>query len=1215
MPDMGTEKANNSPHEPDFAAFAAKEQRRLIDEHAILAITDASGRILEANSRFCEISGFSENELVGQSYNIINSGRHDPAFWRDLWQTILAGETWRGEICNRRRNGSFYWVSATVIPLREGSDKFERFATIQSDITEQKLAEDRLLRTGRLLEETSHVAQVGGWEFDAIASRIYWTPITKLIHEVPEDFEPDLETGIGFYKPGESRDAITAAVEAGLEHGTPWNLDLQITTAKGRDIWVRAIGKAVLEDGKCVRLYGTFQNIDAEKREHQALAREREILYGALQAATATAFIATNREGVVTFVNEGCERLLGYPSTDLVGERTLDLFHLRSELQARAAELRVELGREVYSSEIVTAIPALRGSEEREWTYVRKDGSHVPVSLTVTPIRDEEKENSLVGYLGIAHDISARKRAIAALNRSEERWRIALQGNGEGLWDRDVEINRVFYSARWKEMLGYQDADIGDALEDWENLIHPDDKRRCLFEFDKPFKGQPDRVEFEHRLLCKDGGYKWILSRGKVVSWSDDGRPLRIIGTHTDITERRDYQQRLLESERRFRGAFENSGMGMSLLSLEGKWLKVNQVMCRILGYSSEQLRELTFRELTHPDDLEVSISFIEDALAGRRDSYQLRKRYLHAKGHQVWTNLTVSLVRDDELKPLYFVALVEDITQRYALEHELQATTERLYLATRAGGVGIWDWDVVKNELQWDDQMKVLYGVGSGDFLGAFETWQSSLDPEDLERATREVQQALDGEKDFDTEFRVIHPDGSVRHLRGLASVKRSDDGKPLRMIGTNWDITELVEQRQELIVYAEQAKFASEAKSQFLANMSHEIRTPMNGIIGMTSLLLETNGLSDEQRHYAAIVRSSGEALLALINDILDFSKVESGMLELDAVDFDLRSLLDELGALLGFRAKERGLEFVSSIHSDVPPMLHGDPGRLRQILLNLAGNAIKFTHSGKVSVDVRLLEQDDSEVTLRFSVVDTGIGIKSEIQPKLFEEFTQADATTTRTYGGTGLGLAISKQLSELMGGEIGVSSEEGRGSEFWFTARLVKQALQQEPVIDPITAPAKSGNPSVSPTKEATKRLRTRFLESKPGILLAEDNDVNQMVARGILKRFGLYPEVVANGVEALQARKSESYDLIFMDVQMPEMDGLEATRQIRAYEKEANLPNVPIVALTAHARAEDRASCLEAGMDDYASKPVSQDEFVRILEDWLPEENDTTLSIL
>jgi len=529
----------------------------------------------------------------------------------------------------------------------------------------------------------------------------------------------------------------------------------------------------------------------------------------------------------------------------------------------------------------------------------------------------------------------------------------------------------------------------------------------------------------------------------------------------------------------------------------------------------------------------------------------------------------------------------------------EVKDRQQRLEWVLAATGDGVWDWRIPSGIVRHNARWCEILGMDLEFLEHEMKVFSECIHPDDRDAVFERIQQCLQHGAPYHSEHRMVRMDGRIIHVLDRGNVvERDEQGAPSRMVGSMVDVTDhrlaeaelretniiLEEQTAKANTLAAQAEFASVAKSEFLANMSHEIRTPMNGVLGMIHLLLDTS-LDQRQRRYAETVRRSGETLMTLLNDILDLSKIEAGKLELESIPFRVADLLEEIHALMSGRAEQKEIGLFLKLDPTLPVGLRGDPVRLRQILTNLVGNAIKFTERGEVVLDVAVVSRDEDRATLRFAVRDTGIGIPRERRARLFEKFVQMDAGTTRKYGGSGLGLAISRQLAELMGGELDVESVEGLGSVFTLTIAF---ALCSEEVAAPKS--------STHPSGESDGKRHAH-------ILLVEDNEVNQMVAVGILETLGHQVEVANNGAEAIRALEATDYDLVFMDLQMPVMDGVDATAAIRAGQGKVRNPRIPIIAMTANAMRGDRERCLEAGMDDYVSKPVTPGEIETAVNRW------------
>jgi PAS domain S-box-containing protein len=791
--------------------------------------------------------------------------------------------------------------------------------------------------------------------------------------------------------------------------------------------------------------------------------------------------------------------------------------------------------------------------------------------------------------------------------------------------------------------------------------------------------------------------------------------------------------QELSKAHRDSKAIFEtiNAQFLYSEADLQSNIIYVNDNLCTATGFNREELIGQNHNILNsgiHPK--EFWSEMWEQLSHGKSWRAEICNRSRNGKSH--WYDSVMAPVMNEEGQIERIVSLRSDITERVQIGRQLKIIGDQLSVAINVAKLGVWTWDLSTDRLKWNDRMYEIYDQPKE--LGAaglkYHHWRDRVHSEDVEATEASLIGAVEGREEFTPTFRIYSPSRGLRYVLAGAQVVRDSQGKALKVTGINFDVTDQVMLEFELRGAKKEADVASELKSQFLANMSHEIRTPMNGVIGMTDLLLGTE-LNEIQHNYAKTVKSSADSLLAIINDILDFSKVEKGMLDLNAVEFDLGEMLHEIGRNMSFRAYDKGLELICPANYMPQQWVNADLGRIRQILNNLLGNALKFTKQGEVALYCTVQEQTTLHTKILIEVTDTGIGLSEEQQSKLFQRFSQADGSTTRKFGGTGLGLSISKQLVELMGGEIGVKSTEGKGSTFWFTLDLANaKALAPLPSMDDLTgqkvlvvddnltsrtlllqlltnwqmehalvdsgeaalvrltAAAAEGKPfsiaivdmqmpemdgaqlgavikndsALADThlvmlisQEASgdaKKLKEAGFDgylNKPVVetvlynalrqvavitaneqplitvytsselpkfnarvlVVVEDNITNQIVAQCMLEEFGIQVDLAANGEEALTALETLPYDIVFMDCQMPVMDGYEATRSIRepTFNFHASREHdraIPIIAVTANTMQGDREKCFAAGMDDFIAKPVELEKLQQALQRWLPE---------
>ena len=893
-------------------------------------------------------------------------------------------------------------------------------------------------------------------------------------------------------------------------------------------------------------------------------------LQRAVLDGTVFSVIATEPNGVIREFNSGAERMLGYTREEMVAKCTPEIIHIAHEVEARAAELSGQLGRDIAPGfEVFVARARLGEVDEREWTYVRKDGSRFPVLVNVTALRDHDGE--ITGFLGVAQDLSAQRAATLALGRSEERFRSAFDYAGigmalVGLDGRWLQVNRMVHV-----MLGYTEEEL--LARTFQDVTHPEDLDADLANVQDLLTGRRRHYQMQKRYIHKEGRMVHARLTVSLVRDAADA-PLYFIAQVEDITAHHLIEQALAASQRQLTEVFRSMAEGLVLQDPEGKIIECNLAAETILGLSRAQLMGYDPRWQALNEDGTPCASDQHPAVITRMTKQPQRGVIMGMRkpdGALRWVSVNSEAILEEGGNLRAVVCSFADVTDR---KRAVEALAEsegrtRLFAEHAPAAVAMFDREMcyLVHSAKWLKD----YGLTGRTIIGRS---HYEVFPEIGEHWKAIHRRCLAGATEINEADPFDRADGSRQWLSWRVQPWRHATGETGGIVMFTEDITTRKQLEENLASARDQALEASRMKSQFLANMSHEIRTPMNGVLGMTELLLDTP-LTEEQMQMGRVIRTSGENLLAIINDLLDFSKIEAGKLRIEAAQFNLAEQVGQTLALLAPRAQARGLALTADLPPGLPAALSGDAGRIQQVLVNLVGNAIKFTEKGGVHL---VIQPQNALVrdcfAFKVEVRDTGIGLTPEQQARLFEPFTQADGSTTRKYGGTGLGLAISRQLLQLMGGRIGLTSEPGRGSTFWFELELPVVALSA-PAAAAVVLPLVAVPP---PTAR---------------ILVAEDNPSNQLLMRMMLEKMGLAFDLVDNGEAVLEKLTDGDYAAVIMDCQMPRLDGYEATRRIRSGTAGVRQPRVPIIALTAHAMAGDRKKCLAAGMDEYVSKPINQ----------------------
>jgi PAS domain S-box-containing protein len=795
----------------------------------------------------------------------------------------------------------------------------------------------------------------------------------------------------------------------------------------------------------------------------------------------------------------------------------------------------------------------------------------------------------LAGALGFAAGAALSRRRARLTSRPPEGaavfpsehpvLEVAEEAARFGLWEVDCATGRVTLSAGAAHLSGFPARPMRVPAEELHARICPLDMPRVTEEYHAAIT-RSESYEIEMRVKAVDGAYRWRRNCGRVERVN--GTVVRVAGAFIDIDDERRMLEQLREGAERMALAEDVAGFGVWRLDLRTNTMSLSPGAAFLSGFERRALEipRPALSERIHPDDRHVAIDATERAVA-HGEVYKADFRIQWPDGGIRWVRSHGRVALEDG-EPYAITGAVIDLTREREFAAKLQTAADRMSLAEETAGFGVWEVDMLQQMVTISDGLRRLNGLPEGGpstfSLEAFNA--AAQDREHMNTVIAAGEEAFRTGQTFDIEVRLHRADGQVRWQR-IQGRPHYRDGRPWRLVGATLDVTREIEMRSSLEAARASAEAAARAKSDFLANMSHEIRTPMNGVIGMTGLLLETD-LTDEQRDYAETVRHSSDALLTIINDILDFSKIEAGKLDIERRPFDLRRVVEEIGELLSQQAGAKGIDLIVHCQTGAPTWFEGDADRLRQVLMNLVGNAVKFTDEGHVLVSVDVAEGDDAARPVRVAVSDTGIGIPAGKLDALFDKFTQADSSTTRRYGGTGLGLAISKGLVEVMGGRIDAESREGEGSTFAVSIALPVCAHQE------------------------TRAAELDVLWGR-SVLIADGNDITRRAIVDQVASWRMRVATCANGADALRALRAayaegSPVDLVIADYRMAGPDGDDLSAAVRA---DARLRDVVYVMLTpvAHGRELDAERRRHA--DACLTKPVRYERLLQTLAgEWM-----------
>lgn len=1030
---------------------------------------------------------------------------------------------------------------------------------LDQQVNKRKAAEDKLKTSQELWHFALEGTGDGIWEYDMVTKKIFFSrQFKKMLGYGEDEFNNTTREWLKRVHPEDRAAVIKTGKDYIQKKVTAHHREYRLQHKNGHYLWILDRGKifrSVSENNE--RIIGTNTDITERKKTEEEYKR-----ISVVASANENGVVFTDTNGRISWVNEGFIHLTKYKREEIIGKTPFELckgpLSDRSLLKEMVSDF--EQGRS-FNAELI---------------HYRKDGTWFWGRSRGQAVTDEE--GKVIEYFAIVYDVSNEKASQKKLKEYEERLKIALSNVGDNYWEHNFKTNKTYFSNAGQDILGYRMEEFTDEANLWWKMIHPDD-RYILEENDNSYKrGEIDHHAYEYRMIHKDGSVRWILDRGVVTEKDETGQPVKIIGTHIDITQQKELEVELSRRADQFKSLSENIPGVIYEYEFRPDGTEglryVSPAMEKIFGVPPDQFYR--YHQYVHPDDIPEVLQKRKHAKETLEPFYSEARLVLPQSG-TIWYSVTSSFSYYTPEGAAVFTGFMLNITERKNADNALKINEEKYRNIIANMNLGLLEVD--NNEIirSCNQSFCDMSGYGFDELMGrkASELFAKGANEELLELKNETRKKGVSDAY----EIAVKNKKGELKWWLISGAARYNDKGRLVGSIGIHLDITDQKMLEYELLEARENAESSANAKQVFLANMSHEIRTPMNAIIGMSRQLQKTI-LDETQRFYLDTINNAGEHLMVIINDILDISKIEAGKLVLETIPFNMQEVIKNTVDVMQHRASEKGILVSYALHDAVAPVLKGDPFRLKQVLFNLVGNSVKFSDKGIVHIDCSSLHLNNNIQQVQITVSDNGIGMDKEYLDNLFQSFTQEDKSVSRKYGGTGLGMTITKQLTELMGGVIRVKSEKNVGTSITLVIPFSigsENDLQQDEIV--------VADKSVLRDKK---------------ILLVEDNEINRLVATITLNQYGVQITEAVNGAEGVEAVRNKEFDLVLMDMQMPVMDGLEATRIIR------NGINtlVPIIALTANAIKGESEKCYAAGMNDFISKPFEENQLVAMMAKWL-----------